>query len=397
MVSLKRLLHALRTALLLLTLFMRPASSFAQDESTFLLTGNVFELDSNTPLPGANVFIRGTTFGSSTSSEGHFQFIVPRRFESMELTVSMIGYVTFSMRISDGTPDSENLRIFLTPSIYNLAELEVVASNREWKKNLERFERLVFSTTTNSRECTIVNPEVLDFEFIEDDGILIASAAQPLIIENLALGYQVILYDASLTGTDHKLKWEGYTKFEELTPRNRKQQQEWEENRLNAYLGSTRHFLAALVSNRHDEEGFQFTNVTEPGQMVDFGQRTYLPKVLSAIHPSEIQPETTMAYLKFEGALLVSYKLEWEPKSYRAYLDVAGLRGRSAFEERYHKLVERGDQLSWLTLNTDSLLIDSHGVEFDKYALERYGLWAWERLAELMPEDYVPPVDGIKD
>ena len=39
--------------------------------------------------------------------------------------------------------------------------------------------------------------------------------------------------------------------------------------------------------------------------------------------------------------------------------------------------------------------VDAHHIA--KYALERYGFWAWERLGELMPEDYVPPLDESKD
>jgi len=276
----------------------------AQQASRIFIRGQVVEQTSGHPLPGVNVFIEGTTFGASTNSEGHFLFEIPRRYESIELTASMIGFATFSKKLAFENLKDEDLTIVLAPSVYNLEEVEVVASNREWKKNLERFERLILSTTDNSHGCTILNPEVLDFEFIQATGILKASASQPLIVENRSLGYRVTLFDAVLTGTDYKLRWEGSTRFEVLEPENLRQERRWKENRLKAYLGSTRHFLSALLAGLHEEEGFRFTNVDVPGQIVELGERAVTPNVIPTPWPSISQPETMMGYMKFEGNMM---------------------------------------------------------------------------------------------
>ena len=57
------------------------------------IKGRVIELETKTPLFGANVIIRGTFLGSSTNKEGIFEIKnVP--VGSHQLTISMIGYET---------------------------------------------------------------------------------------------------------------------------------------------------------------------------------------------------------------------------------------------------------------------------------------------------------------
>ena len=62
---------------------------------------------------------------------------------------------------------------------------------------------LIFSSTDHARHCTLLNPEVLDFEYDAQTGVLQATANGSLHIRNEALGYQIILHDAFLIGTDH--------------------------------------------------------------------------------------------------------------------------------------------------------------------------------------------------
>ncbi|TSA37670.1 MAG: hypothetical protein D4R64_05615 [Porphyromonadaceae bacterium] len=38
------------------------------------LTGYVYDIESNTPLTGVNIYIGGTQFGTTTNPEGYFNF-----------------------------------------------------------------------------------------------------------------------------------------------------------------------------------------------------------------------------------------------------------------------------------------------------------------------------------
>ena len=44
---------------------------------------------------------------------------------------------------------------------------------------------------------------------------------------------------------------------------------------------------------------------------------------------------------------------------------------------------------SWIKLKTDRLIFDSYGNTSD-YGLIKYGDWAKERMADVLPSDYIP-------
>jgi len=59
----------------------------------FIVSGQVFDAETNTPLPGANVFLANTTKGVSSDADGTFAI---RNLPALhfKLVVSFIGYET---------------------------------------------------------------------------------------------------------------------------------------------------------------------------------------------------------------------------------------------------------------------------------------------------------------
>ncbi|MFT5517375.1 MAG: hypothetical protein ACI80V_003518 [Rhodothermales bacterium] len=51
-------------------------------------------------------------------------------------------------------------------------------------------------------------------------------------------------------------------------------------------------------------------------------------------------------------------------------------------------------QRSWIALTNDSALMDSDGGILDAYGVVYYGHMAFERLADLVPKEYVPPASS---
>ena len=84
---------------------------FAQ--TTGKIAGNVVDKETKEPLPGVNVFIAGTSFGSATNMNGEFNIInVPPG--NYNVNVQMIGYAGFMV---------ENLRVSVNRTSYIKAEL----------------------------------------------------------------------------------------------------------------------------------------------------------------------------------------------------------------------------------------------------------------------------------
>lgn len=79
------------------------------------------------PIESASIYIKGTTIGVVSNSDGKFVLSVPRKFESDTLIVSSIGYRSFKSVVSefDGSMD-----IYLEEDVASLDEVLIVAETR---------------------------------------------------------------------------------------------------------------------------------------------------------------------------------------------------------------------------------------------------------------------------
>ena len=87
---------------------------------------------------------------------------------------------------------------------------------------------------------------------------LTARAKEFLQIDNDALGYRLKYYGLQFAYNDEdgSISYYGQPVFEEMTPRDERQRQQWAANRLTAYTGSFMHFLRSVYNNRLEAEGF---------------------------------------------------------------------------------------------------------------------------------------------
>ncbi len=367
-----------------LFLVVGPAWLHAQPAGLF---GQVLDAETGAPLSGVNVFVAGTTLGAATDQDGQFDIPLPGH-PQFEVVASMLGYKVEAKTLRSTELPPEGLAFRLHPITVELDAVEVVAERpRAWKRNLERFTALLFSTTSNGKKCTLLNPEVLNFSYDKATEILIATASGPLEIENPTLGYRITIHEPSLVGRVGQLRWGGKLQFEELTPKNARARKKWQRNRQRAYEGSDRHFLASLVAGTVAEEGFSAYYVGKPGGVST--RNPILEMDLGWQRGEEMPPLLEDGYtddtrtLRFSGFLYVLYVYEGEPKEYLEYRDKLGL--------QHNLFSSRPTQSSWLTLLMGFTLIDAKGNEYGRnYALKRYGYWGWERLGEQLPYDYQP-------
>ena len=56
---------------IILWLFLLPLRSYTQDTGN--ISGHVIDADTNTPLPGVSVYVRGTTMGGTTAWDGYYE------------------------------------------------------------------------------------------------------------------------------------------------------------------------------------------------------------------------------------------------------------------------------------------------------------------------------------
>lgn len=376
------------TRILILTVLLIPVSHLslhAQDAEYLRVRGQVLEQQSGKPLPGANVFLTGSTLGSASLNDGKFEFSVPRGMLSYEITVSIIGFNTETRLVSESDLKAQDLLFQLKPTTYLLEEITITDSNEEWLSNLARFRRLVFSTTDNSSSCSIINPEQLSIVYDEVDREISATSIAPFRFRNEAFGYVVELHQPKFFGSETTVKWEGSLHFEELKPKDSAEERRWKSNRRNAYLGSARQFLIALSEGTTNEKGFFVALTDRPGYSI---VHKVAPNPQDYVTVEIADPTIPTWRIHFPRTLAVSYQFEQESRAYRVYQDEMGLRERDEIELRTGRLRERKTQNSWLSLNGDYAIIDRFGNEYGAYLLKRFGYWEWERLCEILPSNF---------
>ena len=235
---------------LLTLLFLAPFFIFAQQK--FQLTGSVTE-KGTTIIPGASIFIEGTTMGTQSDATGHYVLknIPPGRHR---LVASMVGYVPKLVLLEFPGKITE-LNINLEEDNKTLAEVRVVGTqDKLWEKQFREFEKGFLGESYNRKEVFITNKEVVDFT--ESSDAFSAKASQPLQIINKSLGYKVTYFMDNFEKTNSLTSFKGLASFEKLVPEDAKQERKWKRNREESYEGSMKHFLKALVDNRLEEEGF---------------------------------------------------------------------------------------------------------------------------------------------
>ncbi len=371
---------------ILLSTLALPSQAFGQRQFV-TIAGQVHSATSGAALPGANVFVSGTTIGTAADFEGRFEFRYPKGQQSIEVVASMVGFDGKSQLIEIAGSNTIVVNFELEETTYQLEEITVASSNEDWRVLLRQFQNLAFSTTPASNQCMIVQPEYLSISRINHADRIRATSNQPFEFLNEALGYRVRLHSPRIEGGADGFQWEGNLQFEEFEPESASQLEEWRSNRRTAFLGSPRHFFASLSRESLTEEGFYVATTHRPG--IVFEHRV-APNAEEYVSVELADPTVPTWAVRFEGVLAVSYQGERESMSYRRYQDESGQRQRSPAEASQRRLIPRESQQSWLELNDEFLIVDSLGNEYGHFAAKRYGYWEWERLCEALPLDYSP-------
>ncbi len=334
-----------------------------------ILVGTITDASTDQPLRDAHVFIASSMIGTATDGEGSFVLgdIPPG---AHRIVVSMLGYKSATMDTLLRANTTYVANFDLTSSTVELEEVVVNAQlARRWQRRLSKFTRLFLGETENSSMTTILNPEVLSFT--SRLGKLTATASEPLIIENHALGYRLKYYLKEFFYYGSTIKYDGEPSFSELTPSDSSEWLRWQTNRERAFFGSQRHFLLSLKSGQTEMEGFEIHRrfsiesdharfIVDPSQLLEPG------------------PTPLEQFLTFTGVLELTYFNESEDESFKRWQRQPGWR-------------RQGPQRSFMELNSGPTLIDESGEVIDPYGVVVYGYFAFERIADKVPKEYRPP------
>ena len=327
------------------------------------------------PLPFANVYVNGSTRGAITDEKGYYALAgVP--LGTVEIAVSFVGYqpATQTIRFDNTTPQQANFRLKLSEQ--TLDAVTVRGNPKLWERHLRQFKKQLFGEPFGG-QCVLVNGEVIKFK--EDKGNLYATANEPLVIDNQALGYRLTYalqhFEATASGAVYSA---GTARFEEVNPESERQADRFRRNRLIAYKGSIRHLMASLIDNTFGLAGFQVyqEDVTKPiplerpsstlAAAVNDYKRLIPIKVSTLIQPGRLSTERRLVS---PMKLIVFY--------------TNAVSGFSPYPDARYAYTEMKLPGGQLQMTVDGVITMPEGMEVK-------GSMGTDRLSTMLPADWKP-------
>ncbi|TKB97378.1 carboxypeptidase-like regulatory domain-containing protein [Pedobacter cryotolerans] len=398
--------------ILLLFLCIPP---FIHAQSTSTITGTV--RDKKETLPGAAVYVSGYKIATLTNNDGKFSLpkLSPGNYD---ILIQMIGYLPYSKNviISD---KPVTLNITLQENV-NLLKEVVIKPDPNRAYYIALFKDFFIGKTPNAADCKILNTDALIIDDDKTQSLLTVKASDFLIIENKALGYK-LRYLLEYFEYDYNIKmvfYAGHPHFEEMKGSGAKQKK-WLKNRAIAYNGSSEHFFKSLYDNTITQEGFvinkisKIPNKNRPADslinakikqlttgkngltnVLTFNGSDSLsywlkqrkePKEFSVVSRKDVLVDTLVSKfnddlktIKYNNELYVIYKNEKETSVFNS----SGL--------KQNRPMDLNDfQISVLKLLNPSVNFYGNGAVADPRALLYKGFWAYEKVADMVPMDYL--------
>lgn len=355
-----------------------PQSIGPTERKTFSINGQVRDIDTNEPISGVNVFLSGTNLGGVTDLQG-FYMIERIPIGSYEVIFS---HLTYDMVFDEAELLSQGVLTInaqMKVGARLLDTLEVVSRRLigadERARFIRIFENEFLGRSSNAQKCQLANPEVLDFIYDPKEDKLEVFALEPVVVINEMLGYEITYYFDVFQKIGGYVNFYGKARFKQLKPSTSKEQKRWIQNRTKAYEGSFLHFRRALVANELKREQFRMSLI--PADDIDqvanaTMQKVEMTEILTALPSGNFQ-------LNFDGFLLVTYRQKPDEMYNEQFFDEAS--GRAM-------------QRSFIRLNEGPVQLKSNGrMEFPGMAT--YGYWYWERIGDLLPENYYPENESL--
>lgn len=357
-----------------------PVQSFAQSKSR--ISGKVTGFLTAQPIHYANVFLSGTTLGDVSGKDGRY-LIVNIPPGSYEMVVSFMGYEPAYQTIHVLSEEEKIIHFQLKSKVLPGDTISITTDfDKEWQKNLEKFKQLFFGSGQFADECTLQNPEFLEFKYKKLKGSFEASNQDPVTFVNNAMGYRIsfiLIEFYSNKINKENFRCAAVTWFEELEPKSEIERKKWLDNRLLAYNGSIRHFMKSLWKGQLKEEGFEIYRLRNKRE-VHINPDTLLS-------PTEIpdlyifKPQTDL--------LKIIYKNERDEESLQEFSKVFNTmspRSEYRLRKRFsHQVTSiKIQEPIYCTISESAVIIPQNPITF--------GYWSRDLAPQWLPADYKPPI-----
>jgi len=385
------------------------------DFAQHLLKERVIDDKTNEPLEFVSVYVNTTTIGTVTNAQGEFKLQLPAG--KYEIIVSFTGYEPIIFPVDLGKPQPSYLFKLSSKSLA-LSEVTVTAiRDASWYTNLNVFKEQFLGKSIFGSQCKLLNPEVLIITFDPKTVVLQVKARDFLQIENPALGYKIkyLLQNFEYDGKTGYISYLGYPNYELMRGGSAKQNH-WNKNRLQAYRGSSMHFVRTLREQNLEAEGFNIRhlyrvpNPNRPSEERIAAARDIMRQRALAGNDLVVTANDSIAEIISKAKLPKTFDmLDTTRVLYSEYLTTNGNEKQMAFKN-FFNVVYTGEkeelayvqqrspfkpakpsyQTSVIYLLDKAVLLEKTGQFNEPLGIIFEGYWSWEKLGDMLPLDYMP-------
>ena len=352
------------------------------------LKGVILDADTKEPIVGANVYLNGTTLGSTTDAFGKYD-IAFRSIIYTELIISYIGYEKIIIdKPFQHLPDT----IFLQEIDYKLKEVSVKGKPTFSERQKRRaFREQFLGKTKGGYSCRILNEKDIRIIYDPETNKLHAYSDVPIEIYNNYLGYKVRweFIDFTLVLNDKKslashnidsVSIIGTASFTDISNGSEKTSL----IRKDTYNFSRNRFFFLLANEKLIESDIRFFDYVPKGEKLNpaFSPHTKWFKVKN--NPEEKSIKDVTLNHKEQDSLGIT-------KTIVATIITIETTEYTSLDSRMKKINYTTSSVSRFYLLTDTFSIDSYGNTNLVKNLFITGSMGHHKIGDQLPLNYLPP------
>lgn len=221
-----------------------------------IIQGTILDDETKETLPGATVYLDGTTISAITDFDGNFS--INTRGNNATLVVSFIGYATFRLE-NPLQYVNKKVSVMLDKESINLDEVVIGKGPFSRKQMLTVFREQFLGKSKAGNSCKIENENDIVLFYDETNNTLNASARRPLKVINPYLGYEVnfdlkelvVQYNYKSLDIHNQMEsfFSGTTFYKDISKNNKANKR-----RKETFYGSATHLVLTIANNAWEKE-----------------------------------------------------------------------------------------------------------------------------------------------
>lgn len=347
-----------------------------------IIEGTILDSKSKETLPGATVYLDGTTISTITDLNGNFS--INTKSNNATLVVSFVGYSTYRLDNPLQYVDKK-VKVMLVEESISLEEVVIGKGPFSRKQMMRVFRTEFLGESKAGKSCKILNEDDIVLYFDVSNNTLNVSARNPLKIINKHLEYEVnfdleeliVHYNYKSLSKFNQIKsfFSGTTFYKDLSKNNKA-----DKKRRETFYGSATHFAHTLANEAWEKEDIQLFVDSWPANPKDYF------KVTDTLGIKKV------TLIKEPLKEIKNFTLDKKPSNAVTYTN----NGKIKLVKTNFNILYNKKHQSILEFTNKVIYVDNSGHYFPVYGIIYGGYIGSLKAGDILPIDYYQTIKEIQ-